>query len=451
MIKKAVYYLLFLYVIAMHFSYSIGFRLLSDPGNRSRLPDLNVTPADIILLVLLVTWLIQHVQEGTIFGIRTAPPAVFLLLAAVLLSFINTKYIKLSAKEFIQHAEYILVAFIIFRNTLDDRATLKRLVYCFGGVVCLALLAGLYQYAAPSFTAYRVGGFFENRNQLSVYLALTVPFLVGVALYEKQPWARYALLVTTAGALVVTLSGFAFLALLAGLLVVFGFRKPAYAFLLLAAVAVLLAGGRGILPRDNARILRRSIDVFPRQAGEEDPMFELTGDGQSSNKQSKNFFIVSPRYRRWEANCNIIAAFPVFGAGAGNHNKRIASYYGMITKPSGLETEKHFGRTFDEHDTFSRYMVAAVETGVVGVMALIFLFMTFFRKAALSYVHAGDGFVKGLGLGALGSMAALLVLCFFHDPFIRGIFGPLVFIAACAFIIIDNRKWLARKAHIREF
>jgi O-antigen ligase len=78
----------------------------------------------------------------------------------------------------------------------------------------------------------------------------------------------------------------------------------------------------------------------------------------------------------------------------------------------------------------SAYLVWTTSTGLVGLMALVWLLLFALGRAAAAQRNCPAGPDRGLALGAVGSLAAMAGGMFFTEYVIRGVGVALVFVLA---------------------
>jgi putative inorganic carbon (HCO3(-)) transporter len=332
--------------------------------------------------------------------IRPSWPSLFgsLLILMIGLSAINASNRMSSMKELFQMVEYFTVAYILFAYLVSAPSRRAAALYLFEGIGTVIVAVSLVQYLKPSLSVLDVAGTFGNRNVLGGYMALLLPLMAGRMLCEKNRFrlAWYAL--TIAIGLLVTLSGGAAIAIIIGLMFV-TMLSGRLAFI--GLMAALLLGMFLIvphLPRDNALLLRESIQLFDDDAN------------------------VSRRYTEWEAAANMIEAHPLSGVGAGNYQENIGMHYGILPDPIGPT----------EPDTQNLYMVTTASAGLIALIALLGLFCQAAVSALRKYASAGSGMIQGLHAGLLGSIIAFAIAAIWSPLLVRGISIPLVFILVLA-------------------
>lgn len=360
-----------------------------------------ISVADPLVWGVFSLWLLSVAAGGAGWRALRYPPAAvvgFVLIAG--LSLIHAIHPLKGVKDIVQWVEYFVVAFMLFANVpAGDR--MRGLVDVFLLVAAGVVLVGCVQYWQPGVADFKVRSTFGNRNVFGGYLALVVPLMAGVALYETCWWRRAGLLAVTALALSVTLSGGAFLAMSLTLALLCLMRgKAAFAaFAVVLGVLLLVVLPR--LPRHNDAVLHESIRLF--------------------NDQNE----VSLRYTEWQAAMVMTAENPWLGVGIGNYQDNIGGYFGVLPRPTGVV----------EHDSENLYLVMASSTGWLGLACFLGVLFTFGISAAREFFTSTDRSQTGLALGVLGALLSFSICCLWHPLLVRGMGIPLAIVCAFASLL----------------
>jgi O-antigen ligase len=332
--------------------------------------------------------------------IRLRCPSIFGLLLTVMVgvSALRASSRMSTMKELFQMVEYFVIAYMLLSFLISDAKRRAVAVYLFAGVGTLIVIISLVQYMRPSLPPLDIAGTFGNRNVLAGYLAILLPLTTGLMLYEKNRFrlAWYALTVIAGS--VVLLSGGALMGIILGLAIV-AMLRGRIAFAGLAAIlllAIFLIAPH--LPRDNATLLRESVQLFD-------------DDGN-----------VTRRYTEWQAAATMTQDNPLLGVGAGNYQDNVGMYYGVLPDPVGPT----------EPDTQNLYIVTASSIGLFGLAALIGLLCHSVASAIRNYASARSGFERGLQAGLIGSILAFAIAAIWSPLLVRGISIPLAFILVLA-------------------
>jgi len=322
-----------------------------------------------------------------------------LLIGLAALSLIPTTNRLRTVAEIVQWAEYVIVAYLLFRSGLEMPAVRPWMVRLFAAASALVIGLGVAHYTMAGLDDFKVRSTFGNANVLGGFLALSLPVLFGLML-DASCWKwRIGLLLAILAGFAVVLSGGAFLALIAALAVMAAARGwkafAAYALALLAVVFLLMP----LLPRDNLEGLWQSVRLFD-------------DDG-----------VVTRRYAEWQAAMEMIREHPLAGVGAGCYQDRIGAFYGMIPVVGGVPSPP---------DSQNLFLVLGASIGLPGLAAFGGLILLALAQAARRAVRAAPAAKNGLALGVFGSLLAFLVASLWSPLLVRGIGVPLAFVLALA-------------------
>lgn len=328
---------------------------------------------------------------------------------------------KLTAvAEAVQFVEYFVVLYLLFATTAANAERLKTVIGLWLAVGVVVVVWALVHYLNEARPIVNVDGPFLNRNVLSGYLAMLVPFAFAVAVTSR----RWPIVAQCAGivvvGLVVMLAGGPVLGTLVGMGVVAFVRSPKVFPLFAAAIVVLLLVGAPELPRDNAAALRQSVQSFD--------------EGADAGEASR----LSPRYVEWQAAEKFLTpgshaelGIPrnthlrqlLLGVGVGNYQTNIGRFYGTLPKPNANTTEP---------DTGNLYLVLAVSAGIPAALIFLWLVGAHIRRAAQGFLAAGDPELRGILLGCIGALASLLVTNVFTETLVHGSGPATVLVLALA-------------------
>jgi O-antigen ligase len=127
--------------------------------------------------------------------------------------------------------------------------------------------------------------------------------------------------------------------------------------------------------------------------------------------------IVDPAYNAgrvyiWERSWRMLADHPVTGIGFGAYRVVHEAYFDPDAPPEQVpRTGAH-----------SSYLHLAVETGVLGLVAFLWIWIRFFgwARAALQRIPPGRRFARGFMAGAMAGVVCFLVGSFFQESFFDG-------------------------------
>ena len=383
-----------------------------------------LAPADVLIALLAAAGLVEIVLYRRPWASALPPAAAFVLvLAAAVSAFAAPAGVAAggAAVEILQLIEIAIIGYAWVRWSPDRRRDVERALVAFAAIVTLNVLFAIGQLAAGAH-AFHVRGLFAHRNAFGCFMAVALPVLAAAgSVPGRRPWMQMWFLIVSAAGLATMTSGGLFVAAAAGVIVAgsaLGTRPGAAA---LAAVAVI-----GLLVQPQHERLRDA--QFESVA----PYHEVARDDWSA----------SMRTRRWQAALNCVRDHPTFGVGPGQFRDRIKTYYyPPYGRPTGRNDDVDaYDVRFDEPGSHSLYVVTAVETGLAGLLALVF-FLAWALAVSVRAVRsdATDAWsptsglmASGLGAGALGAVAAAAVACVFSSVMVRGVALPFVMILALA-------------------
>jgi len=453
---------------------------------------LTVSVADLLLGLGFLLLLIRGLTGRR--AVHCGPPLMAWGLAGVaLVTFLTVSRTRTAAKEALQIIEYVLLAYVVLASVMADRRTVETVARLFTAVVSVVVLVALAQQlqgAAP----FEVRGTFRNRNTLGAFLALALPFCFGLSLYRCGIGWRVSLWATVIVGLSVIQSGGAFLAAAAAILVVAAVRhRAALAFAALALLvmiawmpasrrAVLLASVRPYVQNNqllgapellaraeerrkagNGAEARRLLTVLTHLEGEEWGLaspeeakkIRLQAAEQLANLEAAMSArgelsprpgpVVAVRYRRWEAALSVVESHPRgpwWGTGGGSYQARVTQAYYFGARPSGEQGifPENYNLNSDEPDSFNQYLVTAVEYGLLGLVGLLGLGLTFLSRAGRICRVDDEGADSMVALAAIGGLVGFGLVSLFVDTLQAGLALPFVLVLATIGALNDLRK-----------
>ena len=353
--------------------------------------------ADPLIWAVLAVWLAGRWVSDKPRRLILPPWPVAAFLGVGALSAVHAVHPLKGVKDLVQFAEYFGAAYMLAAN-IPDRLQARWLRDVFLAAVTGVILLGVVQYLRPAVQDFKVASTFGNRNVLGGYLAMGVPFLAGVALFEASLWRRIWLWAAAGCGLAVTLSGGAFVAMAVALLTIALVRSRRAFVILACGLIVLLLAVLPRLPRGNDGVLNASLRLF-----------------DDNN-------VVALRYTEWQAATVMIAENPWLGVGLGNYQDNIGGYFGVLPRPTGVV----------EHDSENLYLVLAGSVGLPGLACFLGLLGTFGVLAWRGFAAAADPAGRGLALGAAGAILGFAVCAIWSPLLVRGIGVPLALVFAFA-------------------
>ena len=359
------------------------------------IPKTHLTLADPLVWGVFALWLAVTLRSPDSARIRFPPVMVGLFVLAGAVSAWHAVHPLKCVKGIGQFIEYFGAAYLLAANVPDELKA-RRLVDVFLAVATVVVLVAVAQYALAGLADFKVRATFGNRNVLGGYLALVVPLMAGVALFETNRWRRAWLWAVVTLALLVTLSGGAMIAIAVALALVTMARGRVAFVAFAAAFIVILLVVLPRLPRHNDQVLNDSVQLF----------------------NDKNE--VSLRYTEWQAASVMIAENPWRGVGLDNFQDNIGGYFGVLPRPTGVV----------EHDSENLYLVLASSVGLPGLACFLGVLLTGGLRAARRFVTDSDARAKGLSLGLAGGLLGFAICSIWSPLLVRGIGVPLAMMLA---------------------
>ena len=322
---------------------------------------------------------------------------------------------KEAIAETIQFAGYFVIAPLLFVNLIHDRRngvlqSRRRLALwtffaTLAAVIFHALLQ-LVQSKANLEMADAPRALFSSPNAFAGFCALALPILLARLLNYKtsQSWAIGLCVLAVLVFAATLVSPWAVVVLLCSLIVTGILVRASNR----TTIAVALAG-----------ILL--FFTWPNQGPLAPLRHDLMHVGSSSEKVRKQYvewFVGVARLSDGRE-----ASFAT-GAGPGNYQFNIGSYYG------GLPNEKKM-----PPDSNNLFLVQAVNLGILGLSAILWILLYFARVAFEALKKYSDDW---LAAGVLGSIIAWTFVNFFHALIVRGTGVVLAFILSLAIIALHR-------------
>jgi hypothetical protein len=441
-------------------------------------PSVHVCVSDVLFLLAFGVWAAAAVARGQLWRRLSGYPVPLLaLLACATLSaapFLKPPALlggrqfvfSRAAREFIQMAVLFVCAFVVLADRLGDSAWRRRLTAAFVLACAAAVAVGLAEYvrlrpdAGPAASAdaivspvsvdatfgfrgeaagpHEQVGTLSNRNVLGAWASLALPFLWALALCLEGPWAAACGLVATAGQ-VLLLQGALWLftcAAMLGVAYVRGrraFTVTAVGLFVLWALIFQFAPQQHSAVLLDSLMLRRAYDryhtlpVYGEQPAGKAPAVLSEAQGEVWRQQ----------YVEWQAGLQALGRDPLFGVGLGNYQNNINTYYEArshhVYNPEGVYNVPKPARNLMEPGANSFYLVWAVETGLAGLFAWLWVWMSGLRKAAHAWRTGAGGLERGLALGSLAGLCAMAGGLAFTNYLVRGVGVAVVFLLAAAY------------------
>ncbi|MCZ7646731.1 MAG: hypothetical protein M5U26_15830 [Planctomycetota bacterium] len=341
-----------------------------------------------------------------------------------------------------------------FRHFMRDLKTARALALVLGASLGVCLLAALYQYAAPvgrplkpgehdlalagGYTNLRVSGWYDYRGQLAAQVAMLVPACVALLALGRDPAARIAAGAAAMVGLCVCLSGGGVIGASAGVLAVAaalwssrqhlpcgplqttpGWKAILIAFGLVAALGVVLP----LLPRKNPEALWDSLTLYRKV------------DTEKGKRAME-----TARLRRHQAALALLSDRHAWkkGVGAGGFQSAVNVHYDDLAYPkpgANTDDEAAFDQDADEPFSFGLYETTAVELGIGGLLAVVFVYLAWAGAALAAFLKSAEDDARMLALASLGAAAGAAVFSIFGHPLVRGCGGTWAFFMGLALFL----------------
>ena len=378
------------------------------------------------VLPIAVFWLVAFRRPGPFAIPKPAMLLVVFVGLAVVTAFWALR-LPPAFKEFAKWIEVIvalLATFDLARNPRD----LRPVLIMGGAAMTVEAVLGLAQTALgvgpQSFLigrTIRAYGTFQQPNPFAGYLGLHLPFALAFALRGERWWRWTALLlwIAGAGAVALSLSRGAWIAVVAG-----------------SAIVIWYSGGRRLIDRRlvvAAVVIPTLILAFGHfNFGLDDRIPEpvrLAGEGFASATEitegiSEGNFAILQRLAFWTAAGRMFASNPVGGVGLGNYETRYQDF-NLGSWEDSLGHAHNF------------YLNMAAETGVMGLAP----FLAFLAVLLVAARRAADSapVLRTAAIASLGSIGAFVVHNMVDSVFVGGM-GVVLGAAAGLALAADYKK-----------
>lgn len=367
--------------------------------------------ADTIKLLCFLTvigcWIARMIAEKKVLFTKTSIniPVLSFLLCSLAASF-HSDHVE-NSLETVAH-DYLIYVLIFFCmvNTIHSQEQARRilkamLITC--GLVCAYGLYGYY--TGIAIRDGRLVATFEYHSRIAKYISLLLPIAVCLFLWYKDTMSRLflaLLIILCSFSLVLTMSRTSWIVILITMLFVgFAVQKKLLMVIVIGVCALLIF----ILPSKFIKHAKTVTQV--------DKFF-------ASKK------ILGERLLCWKASIAMIQDHPLLGIGPGKKNFRDAFqlYGGKIkeaekqikkektsVQPKEIKTRKKslvkgVEKLSHAHNIFLHIWV---ETGVVGLLAFLWLFVMVLSSAIKSWQSLKSGYEKALVLGITASLISIFL------------------------------------------
>jgi len=380
-----------------------------------------ITPADVLLVLVAVIWIIGLILGRRLRQIRLAPQAAWALVAVVGLSATKAVDFKSALVETVQIGLYFVIAFMLLVDVLRRPDQVQAAVNVLAVATTIIVVWGIVQYLTEP-DPMDVCASFGNRNVYSGYLAIVLPLLYGLSLHLGDRRRRWWWLGLVAVGIVTMLSGPLLWCVLGALVAISAGHERTTLVKCLGAVVVFIVLMPWVFPRSYEAAVHELGNLY-----EEGQVYKVAGG--ADNQGDRQVRVVKKRWVEWQPALNMLADNPLLGVGAGNYQLRIGEYYGLLP-----DVKK------GEPDTSNLYLVIGGSMGLAGLVSLVALLSYFWRLAGGLWLRVETDWERGLAAGLAGSIGAMVAANFFTSLLVRG--TGLVMILVFALIeIIARQRW----------
>jgi O-antigen ligase len=354
-------------------------------------------------------------------------------LAAVMLSLLAATSRPQALKEVVKWAEVIVVVSATLW-LVRSVARVRLLAWLLIASSISEAILGYIQWilargdAGPGGADIRVFGTFAQPNPFAAYLNFGLILALSLVIFgrdARERWLAGAAGAITLGALVLAGSRGALLGLLAALVImlIVGFRleRPALIAAATGVPVVLVAWFGHLIPSRIETRLLESVRV-----------------ADLSTITSANFS-TQERLAHWVAGLRMFAAHPLIGVGAGNYNDAYSQYANVAIWPEALGQAHNY------------YINAAAETGLVGLIAFLFLVATLLyagwrasggslRARRQRELGSREVLTRAFAIGFLGILIAVCVHNLTDDLFVHAMELQIAMSVGCLIVLNVERQ-----------
>ncbi|MDZ7333333.1 MAG: O-antigen ligase family protein [candidate division KSB1 bacterium] len=341
---------------------------------------------DLVLMAMLIGWFIDRRRTGDKFFVQTPINKMIIILAlwTYLQTWRGTEYVGLPAPIsisnplFVSWKNYMFspLIFLIVANNIKNKKQIRWLMLIMIFAI-FALDRNFYSVIKDldrshyDSTALKVnvsssalGG-----NQLAVFLAQYSAVILSLFLLDHHKVRKVCYGVPL---------------LLSYYCIMFLFSRSGYLAVLASAATIGIIKDRKFLVGLFALLILWNT-VLPTAVQERIAMTK-SDEGWDSTTQE--------RLGMWEQAKAIISEQPLIGVGFD------------VTSQLAVQAEGFEGYTW--HSFHNNYLQTVAEIGIIGLGIILFIYILAFRKGWQLYRIADDGFLKGLGLGMMACVPAIL-------------------------------------------
>ena len=312
-----------------------------------------------------------------------------------------------SVRRAIELAAYLSIFFLIV-NMVRTRKDINRLVLVIILVGCFEAFYGLIEYFSGSQHIFlykkkwyleSVTGTFINRNHFAGYLEMVVPLVLGLALSAVPHLKNWRASLKWMAGERVNLVALGFFAVIVMSLAIIFSRSRAGILSFAASMVFLVCIFRGEWGSRTKLWIIVSILVIVLLAGIWMGLDVVTERfaGIADTSQVDTAY---GRFIIWRASLGLVKRYPIFGSGLGT----FVSVFPVV------QTEFLTKYIYDH--AHNDYIEFVVELGLVGLIVLIWILVSFVRKTATLLRADSTPYARGLTAGIAASILAILLHSF---------------------------------------
>ncbi len=414
----------------------------------------NISVADLFLAVILLLWIAKIVIYKEYNQIKIPPIPILVFIVICILSFVKANSISSWVKDVFQLIEYLILFYILLVNNLHliNTKTIKNTLFI---SLTTILAVALVQQTILNGDPYFIRGLFENRNVLGAFLCIVIPIIYTDLISTSNIFHRIWMTLLLALTYIVITSGISMIIIVISLFVISFLYNRKVLLKYVITIIVLGIAYPLIMPKKNINAIKESVSIYEQgkisknydrsvaittgltkkvifEKAKGNNILKITNDVLMSSKipplikqgrfeELDGKIHIKNRYLEMQAAINMLKENILFGVGLGNYQNHIGTYYNELPKVNTMEPKQNNG-----------YLIIAATTGLFGIAALLFIFLSALRNVYLNYT-TGNSKDKFLYLALTGSLTACLIQNFFSDLFIASLLVPMTLVLYLSF------------------
>ncbi len=360
-------------------------------GGKDSVRQTTVRFEDVVLILVSIGWILNKARTRSLSSIkenRLYKPILamssIIIIATIFGFFQNTVQLHKGILYSMKRLEYFWIFFMTY-NLMETRedAWLSIKIFLWGSAAISII--GIFQFTIFPLSSLAAGGStatagFGRANTLADFYLIILGVVMGLFIYcrDKKRLSIYAILILLfATAIIMTKSRGAYVSIPFIFLVIAYFSrnmKFIIVIVCLASIALIYQFGSIFITDQTTKFL------YDRQG--EDIKNQVSSIGEVMKKGPSADSSFNTRYVSWINAKPEIYKYPLLGHGVGS----MPLY------------------AFD-----NQYVAEVYDTGMIGLIAFLFLNVVIFLTVLHLYYITNDDFTKGLSLGYLGAQMGILV------------------------------------------